>query len=261
MPAEGGYLRYEWGRVPPGVGYWNAGDVAGWKVRVNQRGSYELGFQLANNSDSNRMQVWVDGAHIADAPIRTTGGWRKFEDRRICSLRLGAGEHTIQIGQADQTKGFINLRGGWLKPVVLEAGVAADENALWLNPFNMARLPASSPLRVEWLNDPPNVACWRAGQSVSWKVHLEKGGRYETKAYYGTANNDTTMKITVDQRPVLSKPVESTGEWQKYRMADLGEIQLDAGDHEITLTWEVGRSTDAGNLRDLRMKKIPDVSL
>ena len=69
------------------------------------------------------------------------------------------------------------------------------------------------------------------------------------------------MKITVDQRPALNKPVESTGDWQKYRMADLGEIQLDAGDHEITMIWEVGRSTDAGNLRDLRMKKLPDVSL
>ena len=261
MPAEGGYLRYEWGYAPPSIGYWKAGDVAGWKVRVNRRGSFELGFQLANHSDSNRMQVWVDGVHVADAPIRSTAGWRNFEGKRICSLQLDAGEHAIQIGQADASKGFINLQEGWLKPVAMEAGLFADEKSLWLNPFNMAKLSASSPLRVEWLNDPPNVACWRAGQSVSWKLRLRNGGRYETKVYYATANNDSSMKITVDKKPVLGKSVISTGDWQKYRVMDLGEILLEAGDHEISLTWDVGHPTDAGNLRDIRMTKIPDISL
>ena len=261
VPAEGGYLRYEWGYATPCIGYWKAGDVAGWKIRITQRGAYELGFQLANRSESNRMQVWVDGVHIADAPIQNTGGWRHFENRRICSVQLEAGEHTIQIGQADSSKGFINLQEGWLRPVAMEAGLVADEKSLWLNPFNMTKLLASSPLRVEWLNDPPNVACWRAGQSVSWKLRLQNGGRYETKVYYATANNDSSMKITLDKKPVLGKPVTSTGDWQKYRVIDLGEILLEAGDHEITLTWDVGHPTDAGNLRDIRMTKIPDITL
>ena len=219
-------------------------------------GAYELGLRLGNNSDENLAGVWLDGVHVADLPIQNANGWRNFQDRNLGVMHLTKGAHTIEITQADDAKGFINIRQGWLRPTQ-SASVAPDEKALWLTPFNMSSLPPKSPIRIEWLNNPPNISSWNAGQQVSWKLMIQEGGAYKVMANYSTANDDATLDLSIDGKPTLSAPSASTGDWQKYSVLEVGSIELPPGEHTLALTWNVNRSTDAGNLRDLRMERVP----
>ncbi len=256
MTGEKGFLRYEWGCTPPSIGYWSAGDTVGWRVHAPADGVYELVLRLANNSDRNVARVWVDGVHVAAAPVQNTQGFRKYADRTLCRIELPKGGHTIEIGQADSEKGFINLQRGWLRSV---AGDAAqpDEHALWLRPFNATGLPAGSPIRTEWLNNPPNSASWSAGEKVSWRVVLRKGGRYAVRAAYATPNADTTLDVQVDGKAVVRKALPATRDWQTYAEHELGALDLAPGEHSITLRWNVPHPTAAGNLRDLLFVRSP----
>ena len=255
VAGDSGYLRYEWGWTPPNLGYWTKGDSLGWKITAPKDGAYELGLRLGNNSNTNSAGVWLDGVHIADLPIQNANGWRNFQDRNLGVIHLTKGAHTLEITQADDAKGFINLRQGWLRPTQADS-VTPDEEAIWLTPFNMSSLPPKSPIRVEWLNNPPNISSWNAGQQVSWKFTLQKAGSYKVMANYATANDDATFDLAIDGKAALSNPSVSTGDWQKYSVRELGGLELPPGEHTLTLTWNVSRSTDAGNLRDLRLEKV-----
>ena len=256
MPCDTGYLRYEWGWTPPNVGYWAKGDTIGWRAQVPAAGVYELGLRLANNSDKNRVQVWVDGVHVGNLSIPNSGGYRKFKDRALASLSLSAGSHTIEIGQADDEKGFLNLRHGWLKPARGTA-VTPDETAIWLRPFNAAPLRPKSPLRVEWLNNPPNFGNWSPGEKVPWKVTLSKGGSFLAKAVYATPNSDSTLKVLADGQQVSASPLKSTGDWQKYEAGDLGVIEFKPGEHTLAVQWDIAHPTAPGNLREIRLERLP----
>ena len=255
VAGDSGYLRYEWGRTPPNVGYWKKGDFIGWKITAPKDGVYELGLSLANQSDKNFAGVWLDGVHLADRPLLNTAGWHHFLDCNLGAIYLPQGPHTLEITQADDEKGFINIRSGWLRPSQ-ENPIIPDESSLWLTPFNMSRLPSQSPLRVEWLNNPPNLGSWNAGQAVSWEISLQQSGAFRVVADYATANEDANFDVQMDGKPVLSVPTSSTGDWQKYTSREIGQLKLPSGHHTITLTWNVGHATDAGNLRHLRLESI-----
>ncbi len=255
--GDGGYLRYEWGWTPPNLGYWKKGDSVGWKVAVPADGNYELALCLGNNSESNLAGVWMDGVHVADMPIQNTKGWRNFQDRRLGVVRLTKGTHTLELTQADDVKGFVNIRHGWLRPAQSEP-LPADEKSIRLTPFNVCRLPPKSPIRVEWLNNPPNFGSWNAGEQVSWKVTLARAASYAVAADYATANDGTTFDLSIDGKPVLSTPCASTGDWQKYGILELGHIDLQPGEHTLTLAWNVNRATAAGNLRNISLEKVEE---
>lgn len=256
LPGEKGYLRYEWGMKPPNLGYWTKGDTVAWKVEVPADGTYELGLRLGNNSDRNRVQVWLDGVHAANVSIPNGGGWRRFADRPLLNLALTKGTHVIEIGQADDEKGFVNLQGGWLKPAQSEAA-APDETALWLRPFNAAPLPPKSPIRVEWLNNPPNFGNWSPGEKVSWTIRLAKGGQYAALAICATPNSDSIVRLFLDGAQVGVAQAKSSGDWQKYEPADLGTVDLKPGEHTITFQWDIPRNTAPGNLREIRLERLP----
>ncbi|MFH0954003.1 MAG: cellulase family glycosylhydrolase [Verrucomicrobiota bacterium] len=256
LTSEKGYLRYEWGMSPPNLGYWTAGDTAGWRIKVEASGVYEFGLNMANNSDKNLLQLWVDGVHAGNLPMPNTGGWRKYGEASLGRLELAAGPHILEIGQADGENGFINLRGGWLKPAEGEP-LAADETAVWLKPLNMEPLRPKTPIRVEWLNNPPNIGNWSPGEQASWKIRLKKGGAYAVRASYSTPNADTTLKVLVDGQPAAQKALASTGDWQKYSLEDIGAVTLSAGEHTIVAQWDVPRPTAPGNLRELQFQIVP----
>ena len=256
MAREKGYLRYEWGVTPPDIGYWAKGDTCAWKVPVPAAGNYELVLDLANSSDRNRLALWVDGVHITDANLPNLGGWRHFTDHSITTLALTEGTHVLEIGQADDEKGFINLRGGLLRPVA-DATPARDESSLLLKAVNMELPGPKSAIHVEWLNDPPNIGSWNAGESVTWNVNLEQGGLYNLRASYATPNADSTLRILVDDQLALEKALGPTGDWGKYDVLDCGSLTLRPGAHTITARWDVPRATAAGNLRQLRFDRSP----
>ena len=256
MAREKGYLRYEWGVNPPCLGYWAKGDTCAWKIHVPAAGVYDLVLQLANASDLNRLALWIDGVHVTDAKLPNLGGWRRFTDHAVATIELTQGRHVIEIGQADDEKGFINLRGGALRPAPGPAH-ARDEDSLLLKAVNMDLPGANSAIHVEWLNDPPNIGSWNAGDSVTWQVTLAKGGTYALRAAYATPNADSTLRILIDGQLALEKPLGPTGDWNKYDVLDCGSITLPAGEHTITARWDVPRATAAGNLRQLRFDRAP----
>lgn len=254
MAREKGYLRYEWGVTPPNIGYWTKGDTCAWKVLVPAAGNYDLVLDMANGSDRNQMALWVDGVHVREAKLPHLGGWRRFTEHAVATLALTAGHHVIEIAQADDEKGFINLRGGMLRPAAAPAP-ARDENSLLLKAVNMERPRQESSIHVEWLNDPPNIGSWNAGDFVVWKVNLEQGGRYNLRASYSTPNADSTLRILIDDQLALEKPLGPTGDWGKYDVLDCGSLALGPGEHTITARWDVPRATAAGNMRQLRFDR------
>jgi endoglucanase len=250
--GEGGAIRIEWGWTLPNVGNWDRADSVAWQVDVPQDGVYELGASLANDSDSNRMRVRIDSVQATDVPVANTKGWRRYEDRALGFHRMAKGRHVIEYGQADTNSSFVNLRCGWLRPVSEPPQPCAGES-IRLNPLTMERPPAASPVRVEWMNDPPNLANWRSGEKASWRIELPAAGRYRARASFATVESQTSMRLLVDGKRPLPQPLAGTGGWQVYQWADLGVLELPAGAHAVEVVWENANGGDAGNLREVML--------
>ncbi len=248
--GEGGAIRIEWGWTPPNVGFWDRADTVAWSVDVPQEGVYELGASIANDSDVNRVRVWINSVQAADVPVANTKGWRRYEDRALGFHRMAKGRHVIEYGQADTNSSFVTLRHGWLRPVS-EAAPPRAGDSVRLNPLTMERLPAASPVRVEWMNDPPNLAHWRSGEKVLWRVELPAAARYRASASFATVEPHTSMRLLVDGQSLVSQSLPGTDGWQVYRRADLGLVELPAGAHTVAVVWENANGGDAGNLREV----------
>ena len=254
--GEKGDMRMEWGLDRPNVGYWKAGDRICWRVQVPRDGLYELGIRMANSRNMNSMGVWIDGIFVTAAPVQNTGDWQIYRDQSLCPVQLSKGRHVIEIGEADEEYSFINLRFGWLKPIPAQGiePIAYDEKTLMLTPFNM-ELRTGSPVRVEWMNDPPNAGFWLPREKVTWRMDLKKGGRYTVKVQYATPDKDTTMKILVNNQMLIAKGLESTGSWQAYKTAELGEMDVPATSNEIVVIWDAAHEGSTGNFRGITLER------
>ncbi len=255
MASDKGYLRYEWGWTIPNIGYWSQGDAVAWKFNVSKAGVYELVLRVANNSDKTVASVWLDGVLAAKAPVKNTAGWRRFRDRTICRLELAEGPHVLEIGQADSEKGFINLQCAWLAPSP-DSAWDPEEKAIVLKAVNMDRLPPMSPIRVEWLNNPPNIGSWSAGAQASWSFTLKKAGSFSVQALYATETALSNMKLMLDGQLLIAKDLKATGGWQEYKADELGTADLAPGRHMLTVKWDVNEQTAAGNLRAVRFERM-----
>lgn len=257
LRGKGGDIRVEWGMCPPNVGFWNSSDTVAWRVHVPSDGTYELGLNLANNADGNAVRVTIDGVQAADAKLPNTRDWRNYQDGALGSFRLTQGPHILEFGQADRNNSFINLRYAWLAPSSGTALLASAEQIL-LTPLNMLSPRAQSPIRVEWLNDPPNIGYWKSGERIAWNIVLDRAGRYQARVAYGTPNQGSTLRLQVDGRDAATVAPAASGDWQTYRNGDLGAVELPAGPHEISLIWETHSPEGAGNLQQLSLERTGD---
>lgn len=251
LPAEKGSLAVEWGCDIPNAGSWKKGDRAAWKIVAPSNGACEIGLRMANDTDGNTAQVWIDGLRAATAPLANTRGRRNYRDQPLGIYMLAEGRHVIEIGQADDHDRFINLQYAWIKPSAA-AATAVAEDEICLTPVNMAPLPAKNAIRVEWMNDPPNFGNWTRGQDILWPISLQRGGRYEVELVYSTPNAGTTFRMSLDGQSILAKSLEPTGEWHKYWTRRIGTVQLGAGDHSLTVGWDVLHDGAVGNLRAIQ---------
>lgn len=242
----------EWGHSVPNIGYWKKNDTVAWRFEVERDGVYEIGLRMANDADGNAAAIWIDGVKAKSAALPNTRGWRNFRDVVAGRFQLRAGAHTIELGQADASDSFINLQYVSVAPSS-EPAEAADESEVRLIPATMLPLPERSPIRVEWQSNPPNIANWDPGQSVSWRVPLARPRRFTVEAVYATPNEESSLRITIDGKEACGGPIAPSPGWQEYATATLGVIELPAGEHEITATWRLPRRTHAGNLRLIRL--------
>jgi len=253
LPEEEGDIRIEWNWTPPNVGYWKRGDRVAWHVFVATSGVYELSLDMADNDDGHMVAVWIDGCHVADAPIGNTGGWRKYEFQQIGQYYFSSGNHSIEIGQGDSLDGFINLRSCILQPAAGEAVTPAEDEYL-MSPINFPQISSNSSIRVEWLRDPPDFGYWDSGESVGWKLRQYHDKKYQIFVTYSSPNNPTRMRIRLDGDTRLAVTLHKTGGWHDFKTIDLGEIEISSGPHLLECVWETSSSEGAGNLRWIRLK-------
>jgi putative heme-binding domain-containing protein len=81
------------------IGYWHGeSDRVTWRIEVEQAGSFDvyLDFACANDSAGNRYRVDGLGESIrGDVPA--TGGWDRYQQRRIGATNLKAGRHAVSV--------------------------------------------------------------------------------------------------------------------------------------------------------------------
>jgi hypothetical protein len=255
LPANNGAMIAEWGYTVPNAGFWKQGDTIVWRFDIEKDGVYEIGIRMANDADGNVVALWIDGARATDIALPNTRGWRSYRNHRLGRFRLAAGTHTLELGQADESGSFVNLQYAW---IASSSGNAEElrETELRLGPATMAPLPEKSAIRVEWLNNPPNIGNWDPGQSISWNIALTQPRRYTVEAVYATPHTDSSLRVTIGSKEggITLPP---TAGWQEFATATLGTVYLDAGDHTITATWRVPRRTHTGNLRLIRLVETP----
>ncbi len=256
-PGEKGELRMEWGPAWPNAGYWSNSDSVTWKIAVETEGVYDLVIHAANTSGKNRVGVWVDGVRRLASPIRNTLGWHQYEDQSLGRLKLSAGAHTITLDQADQEDSFINLRQARLRAAFEEQPHPPLENQMRFNALNMT-IRSNSPVRVEWVNNPPNIGFWAPGEQIAWPVELARGGAYRATITYATPDADTTMALLVNGQPLHERKLAPTKGWHIFKSVDLGEVQLDPGRQVLVLAWSADHAGSTGNFRELRLERITE---
>jgi hypothetical protein len=248
----------EWGLAEPNLGFWAYGDTATWRINVPADGIYELVLRMASGQEECPIQIWLDGVRVGNVPQKGTWAWENYQDRPIARLNLSAGRHVLDLGLAERAQS-INLRGGVLRPST-EAPLVADEAAIWLRASNMEPLRDKSPLRIEWLTDPPHIGFWTSGEKTAWKFHLAAGGSYKAQVTYGTPTKATLLALIIDGQTMPERELPDTGDWSKFDTADLGTLNLKPGDHVVEAVWKTPASFGAGNLREFRLQKATNPS-
>jgi len=258
LAGEGGSLRMEWGLTPPNVGYWGRGDSVGWYVEIPAEGDYEIGLNMANNTNGCAARVEVDGVLVRDVPVERTRGWQDYQDRSLGVFHLDEGRHWLEIGQGNEGNEFINLRHAWVRAGSGPA-VRPDESRVVLGPFNHPQWRERGPIRVEWMNDPANFGFWLPGESVTWSVSLERGGTYEVSAAYASPTASHLVLELDGGAARLSAELKGTGDWHAFERAAMGLLAMGAGRHTLKLTWEGGDGGGAGNLRSVTLNRTGEV--
>lgn len=252
---ENGDMRFEWGRSVPNIGYWGPNERVAWPVNIRDGGTYELGIRFANNNEANAARIWLDGALVTDAALRNSGGWNKYRDQTLIALELSPGRHVIEISQADEEDGFINLQDGWLKQAKTPAA-NPSETEFRLHPLNATALRKGTPMRVEWWHNPPNFGFWESGEEVSWSLPIANGGEYRLAVSYSTPSSQTTLTVLLDGKPAWSGKLPSSGGWHEFTDHEPEAVlSLEPGSHEISLIWEIPQAGGAGNLRGMKLTR------
>ncbi|MEO7099559.1 MAG: alpha-L-fucosidase [Luteolibacter sp.] len=104
--------------------------------------------------------------------------------------------------------------------------------------------------------DVPNLGYWeRPAEFVEWSIRVTRPGWYTPSLNYACSDTSAGSDILFsvgDQK--LSGIVESSGDWDQYRTATLGQIRLEKGDR-VTATLKVTRKKEFGaiNLRSITL--------
>lgn len=254
LPGTPGKLRIEWQWSPPNIGYWAGGDSVVFALDVPQDGNYELRLVLSHDGDGCNASVFLDGVHLANYSIHSTGSWRRYEPFSLGIWRIQAGRHYLRIRPAGESESFINLRG---VVGILSTNEPANPMAseIVLGPF-LAELPERSAFRVEWDQDVPDIGFWRSRAPVRWRIPSIPEGQYDVVVVYSSPHDATRFTLTVDGSLRQGKTLYSTGGWHRFHEVGLGTIHLQPGPHCFDAVWQTTSKEGAGNLRNIRLVRM-----
>jgi putative membrane-bound dehydrogenase-like protein len=83
-----------------------------------------------------------------------------------------------------------------------------------------------------------NLGYWQSGDDRAvWTVEVPKAGKYTVWLDWACAKDNAGQSIALDvgESSVLTLKVPSTGGWDTYRFAKVGEVQLAAGKQTVTM--------------------------
>jgi hypothetical protein len=127
---------------------------------------------------------------------------------------------------------------------------------IWLRPSNVDPFRTNSPVRIEWLADPPHFGFWTTGEKIAWTVTVSEDGTYQASVSFATPTKGTHLTLAIDGQPVSDKDLTETGDWGVFATAELGRIDVKAGTHLVEAAWTTPEAFGAGNLRELRMQRL-----
>lgn len=254
LPGKEDGIRIEWKWNYPNAGYWTRNDTLAFWVQVKEPGAYALGIRMANHSNNNKIQLWLDGIYARDFSLPNTGGWNAYKNVELDTVFLDQGLHVIELRQGDTQDAFINLQYASLQPSD-KVPMVLSERTLHLTPVTHVDFDYQQPLRVEWTRRPPNFGYWHSGKYLTWNISLKKGAAYNVKITYATPNDDTVLTIGLDGSDLLSQQLPATGDWHNFDTANLGAMEIPPGKHQLTMRWETANPDGAGNVRELELTR------
>jgi alpha-L-fucosidase len=150
----------------------------------------------------------------------------------------------------------LKITGTDLKPVQVEearASVVPDPQG------NLALLPATAEthgsVKEEAQGGEPNLGFWDNPQdSVSWKASFRQAGKFTVTACCSTVAAEAEFVVEVAGRQVLGKATQ-TGGWDKFKVVDLGPIEVKQGDQVVNVRAKSAESWKPINLRWVKLTR------
>jgi len=96
-----------------------------------------------------------------------------------------------------------------------------------------------------------NLGWIKGGDQVSYTVDVQQSGSYELKLRYASPTGATAIQVLANnQEKLRAANLTSTGGWQNWTTASLGQVNLEAGRQTLTVKF-LGSTADDLNLNRL----------
>jgi len=81
------------------IGFWHGEqDRVSWRIDVTRPGEYDVWIDWACHPDSAGNRFRIDGLDpVIAGDVASTGGWDRYERRKVGRARLGAGRHAVTV--------------------------------------------------------------------------------------------------------------------------------------------------------------------
>jgi len=95
---------------------------------------------------------------------------------------------------------------------------------------------------------------WRAGESAEWEVNVPKAGDYQVAMEWSVNDQNAGHSFTLQAgQEKLAATAQSTGRFDTYQRATIGQIHLEAGPQAITLKAGDDFKNALMDLREVRL--------
>jgi alpha-L-fucosidase len=149
----------------------------------------------------------------------------------------------------------LRIRGTDLKPAPLVEEVAfvePDSKGELVLAADDAEIHGDK-LNTENRDDQMNLGFWdNPGEWVSWRVHLNKPGKFNVSASIATIHGGQELLIESGANR-LTKALDSTGDWGTFKIVDLGQIEISQPGGQINVRPKDASSWKPINLRWVRL--------
>ena len=238
------------------VGWIGSGEWLTYDVDVPETGLYQIVARVASNRDQqHHLELSLDG-QTNSVSFGGTGGWQSWEDALVGEINLTAGNHELRL---DMDSSSFNIN--YIDLLRLDAiRVEAEdyENYFDTSSGNIGGAYRNEDVDLQATTDIGggfNVGWIAQGEWLTYDVDVPESGSYRIVARVASNRNQQhNLDLSIDGQ-TNSVSFGSTGGWQSWEDALVGEINLTEGNHELRL--DMGSSGFNVNYIDLlRLDKV-----